>query len=127
MAKNYINIAFPFQSSDNGFFLKMNDTSADAIKSDLMFLLLTPSGSRYYNPEFGCNLLKFIFEPNDGLTFSQIEDEISTAVKRYLPKLTINKVDIVESTENGHLATVTIKYTLTDDVFTAQDILTINI
>lgn len=117
----YLNIRYPFQNSDNGFFIKLNKIESDAIKSDLTHLILTQRGERLYNPEFGTNLLKFIFEPQDGYTFSQIEDEISTAVSRYLPKLTINKVNIEESPDNEHLVTIRIDYTITDDVFVSQD------
>lgn len=127
MAKRFINIAFPFQNSDNGFFVKLNSTDASAVKSDLMHLILTQKGERLYDPEFGTKLLKFIFEPQDGYTFSQIQDEITTVVSKYLPKLTINKVNITEATDNDHLVTVRIDYSITDDVFTAEDFVVITI
>lgn len=127
MAKKYINIAFPFQTSNNGFFVKLNSTDADAVKSDLMHLILTQRGERLYDPEFGTNLLKFIFEPQDGYTFGQIEEEINTVVSRFLPKLTINKINLVEASDNEHLVTIRIDYTITDDVFTAEDFVIIEI
>jgi phage baseplate assembly protein W len=127
MAKRYINIAFPFQNSDNGFFVKLNTTDNNAVKSDLMHLILTQKGERLYDPEFGTNLLKFIFEPQDGYTFSQIEEEINTVVSRFLPKLTINKINLDESTDNDHLVIMRIDYTITDDVFSAEDFIIIKI
>jgi phage baseplate assembly protein W len=127
MAKRYINITFPFQNSDNGFFVKLNSTDANAVKSDLMHLILTQKGERLYDPEFGTNLLKFIFEPQDGYTFAQIEEEINTVVARFLPKLTINKVYMIDSEENDHLAIIRIDYTINDDVFSAEDFVIIKI
>ena len=69
MAEKFINIRFPFFDSAKGFFLDLNKTDENAIKSDLMHLILTNKGERLYNPEFGTNLRRFIFEPNDGFTF----------------------------------------------------------
>ena len=85
----YININYPFKDSGKGFFLDLNSDPNAAIKADLMHLILTRKGQRLYNPEFGTDLLKFIFEPEDGLTLGGIKDEVNTAVKKYLPNLKI--------------------------------------
>lgn len=127
MASKFINIAFPFKNSKNGFFIELNADSNSAVKSDLMHLILTQKGERLYNPEFGTNLLKFIFEPQDGYTFSRIKEEITFAVNRYLPKLNINDVVITDSDTNDHMAIIRVDYTITDDVFTASDFIIIKI
>lgn len=123
----YININYPFKDSNQGFFLDLTSTDEKAIKADLMHLILTRKGQRLYNPEFGTDLLKFIFEPNDSLTLAGIKSEITTVVKRYLPKLEITDISVVESAESEYAAVVTIKYTITDDVFTTSDLVIINI
>ncbi len=126
MAK-YINIHFPFQNSTKGFFLELNSTDQTAIKSDLMHLILTRKGQRLYNPDFGTDLLKFIFEPDDGMSLNNIKEEITNVVKKYLPKLQITSIDVVQSPDSEYAAIVTIKYTITNDVFTTSDIVIINI
>jgi phage baseplate assembly protein W len=123
----YININYPFKDSKKGFFLDLNSDDASAIKADLMHLILTRKGQRLYNPDFGTDLLRFIFEPNDGLTLAGLKTEITTVVKKYLPKLQIDEISVVESTEVEYAAVVTIKYTITDDVFSTQDLVIINI
>jgi len=123
----YINIIYPFRDSKKGFFLDLSQTDSDAIKADLMHLLLTRKGQRLYNPDFGTDLLKFIFEPNDSLTLAGLKTEITTVVKKYLPKLQIDSLTVEESTESEYAAVVTIKYTITDDVFNTSDLITINI
>ena len=123
----YININYPFKDSKKGFFLDLNADDASAIKADLMHLLLTRKGQRLYNPDFGTDLLKFIFEPNDALTLAGLKTEITTVVKKYLPKLQIETISVVESTESEYAAVVTVKYTITDDVFTTSDLIIINI
>jgi phage baseplate assembly protein W len=123
----YININYPFKDSKKGFFLDLNADDASAIKADLMHLLLTRKGQRLYNPDFGTDLLQFIFEPNDSLTLAGLKTEITTVVKKYLPKLQIDSLTVEESTESEYAAVVTIKYTITDDVFSTSDLIIINI
>ena len=123
----YINIRYPFQNSDKGFFLALNDTDADAIKSDLLHLILTRKGQRLYNPDFGTDLLRFIFEPNDSLTLGKIKEEITTVVKKYLPNLQINDVSVTQSEESEYAAVVRLDYTITDNVFETSDFVIINI
>jgi phage baseplate assembly protein W len=127
MAKKYINIKFPFVNSEKGFFLELTETDKEAIKSDLMHLILTIKGERFYMPNFGTNLQKFIFEPNDGYTEEGIREEITTAVKTYLPNLVINEVTINQDVETEYTATVRIDYTITEDVFNTSDFVIINI
>ena len=123
----YININYPFKNSTKGFFLDLNSQDNAAIKADLMHLILTRKGQRLYNPDFGTDLLKFIFEPEDGMTLNQIKEEITTVVKRYLPKLQITQITVEESTESAHAAVVRIDYTITDDVFSTTDFVIITI
>jgi len=123
----YININFPFKDSTKGFFLDLNSNDSAAIKADLMHLILTRKGERLYLPDFGTNLLRYIFNPNDSGSQSEIKDEITQVVKKYLPKLSINDISVTESVNSEHAATVRIDYTVTDDVFEATDFVIINI
>jgi len=128
MAKGkYININYPFKDSTKGFFLDLNSNDKDAIKADLMHLILTRKGQRLYLPDFGTDLLKFIFEPNESMTHMGIEEEIKTVVKKYLPNLNLVNFSVDESSESEYAAIVTIEYTITDGVFTESDIVKINI
>jgi phage baseplate assembly protein W len=127
MASKYINIRYPFQNSTNGFFVELNNTDADAIKSDLMHLILTRKGQRLYKPDFGTDLLRFIFQPEDELTLSQIKDEIKIVVNKYLPKLQINNITVEQSEESEHAAVIRLDYSITDEVFTTNDFVIIKI
>src|ERR1035437_9920293 len=121
MPKQYINIQYPFHDSPEGFFLNLNATNETAIKSDIMHLILTQKGERLYNPDFGTNLLKFVFDQDDVYTQSQIKDEITTVISKYLPKVKINNITFEDSTTNDHLLDVTVHYSITDDVFSSND------
>jgi len=123
----FININYPFKDSKKGFFLDLNDEDSQAIKADLLHLILTRKGQRLYNPNFGTDLIKFIFEPEDGMTLNAIKQEITSAVKIYLPKLQLDDISIEESTESEYAAVVTIKYTISDDVFSTKDIVVVKL
>ena len=125
--QKYINIKFPFQNSDNGFFVQLNKATNEAIKIDLMHLLLTRKGQRLYNPDFGTDLIKFIFEPNDEMTLASLTTEIKNSVKKYLPNLDVTNISVVPSPDSDYAAVVTINYTITDNVFTTSDLIIINI
>lgn len=127
MAKKFINIHYPFKDSSKGFFLELNDNDADAIKSDLLHIILTRKGQRLYKPEFGTDLLKFIFEPEDGMTLAAIKSEITDEVRKYLPQLRIDNVSIEESTDDEHAAILTINFTITDSIFETSDTVIINL
>jgi phage baseplate assembly protein W len=85
--------------------------------------LLTQKGERYYEPDYGTNLLKFIFEPNDSMTEKDIEQEIINTVSLYIPALKINSVTFSTlNDEEGqpiseNQLNVNIKFTYNEDVF----------
>ena len=87
-------ITFPFKDSQEGLFLSMNRLPDDEVRSNLMHLILTLKGSRYFLPDFGTNLMKYIFEPLDGGTKKVIEKEIRESVKKFIPNLQITKIDV---------------------------------
>ena len=87
-------LAFPFEDSTKGDFLLLTETQFAQIRSDLVHLLLTKKGSRYYLPDFGTRLYEYLFEPFDGLTFDAIEADIRDSVQRYMPNLLINNITI---------------------------------
>ena len=127
MAEKHININFPFKDSIKGFFFDLNKDDKNAIKANLMHLILTNKGERLYLPDFGTNLRKSIFEPNDGYTHSSIKDEIKEVVKKYLPNLTINEVIVEQSEASEYAATIRVDYTVTDDVFETKDFVLIQL
>ena len=123
----YINIEFPFQESKKGAFLNLNQEDAKAVRSDLMHLILTRKGERLYNPEFGTDLLRFIFEPNDSLTYSAIKLDIQSTVKKYLPNLEVNDIIVEIDENNEYRALIRIDYTITEDVFKETDFIIITV
>ena len=125
MAKQrFINIDFPFKDSPEGFYFKLNSTNTDAIRSDLLHLLLTNKGERLYMPDFGSELKKYIFEPNDSITHEQIKDNLNENIKRYIPNLIINDISF-KNNDIEELIIVELTYTVTDCTFNSTDTVTL--
>ncbi len=120
----FLNLKFPLQDDkEKNFFVKRNDNTPDAIKSNLYFLLTTEKKSRFYNRSYGTDLRKFIFEQNDEVTVFDIEQEIKNTVKKFMPNLTINNV-AVEQNENTLL--LTIYFTYIEDFYSFSDAIAIS-
>lgn len=125
----YINIKFPLEDDPvNNFFLARNRTTKQALVSNLNLLLLTNKWERYFNPLYGCDLLRYIFEPNDTNVREQLEREIKDMVSRYIPELSINNIEFtIPDTDKEHRLEVLINFTFTDDVFVENDTIKINL
>jgi phage baseplate assembly protein W len=132
--KKTYGVNFPFGDSDNGDFLKLTETPELEVKSNLIHLLLTRKGSRYYLPDFGTNLYQYIFEPLDDITMGKIEDEINDAVEKYIPNLTINKIaiqkfyDDIEYVDNDklqHTIKINLDYTVNSRTFQSSGTVTL--
>jgi len=137
-------IKFPFLESVEGKFLELTQNNDEEIRTDLIHLILTRKGSRYFLPTFGTRLYEFIFEPMDGPTFSDIQAEIKEAVDEFMPGIILNEVTIkpaseeIPSIENNvyqvpgletkeHTAKVKIDYTINNSAFSSNDFIIINI
>ena len=93
-------IDYPFRDSTVGDYVSMTTTPEKEVRADLIHLLLTRKGSRYFLPDFGTRLYSFIFEQNDSVSYSQIEDEIREAVSKYIPNLDINSISVVSAEDD---------------------------
>jgi phage baseplate assembly protein W len=127
MAEKYLNISFPFEEDPKGKFLKMEKTSKRAIKSDLLHLLLTQKRQRLYLPSFGVNLRQYIFEQNDGIVHKSIQAEIETAIKEFIPNLTILEITVNKSDRNEKAAIVRLDYKVTSAAFAGSDFIEIEL
>ena len=144
-------ISFPFVDSFTGRYLDVTNTTEAEIRSNLVHLLLTRKGSRYFLPDFVTRLYEYIFEPLDGPTFSDIESEIRDTVATYMPNLQVTNITVEPASlglENKgytlnqygerefkvtnistleHTARIKIDYKITDSAFESQDFIILNI
>lgn len=144
-------IQFPFNDSREGKYLELTQQSDSEVRTDLVHLILTRKGSRYFLPDFGTRLYEYIFEPMDGPTFSDIQAEIREAAEEYLPGITITNIEVTDASmvdENlgtyineddervyrvpnlgtqEYTAKVKIDYTINNTAFNSSDFVIINI
>jgi phage baseplate assembly protein W len=144
-------INFPFSESYIGKYLDVSDSTDEEVRSNLIHLLLTRKGYRYYLPDFGTRLYEYIFEPLDGPTFSEIEGEIRDSVEKYMPGVQITNISITDASlgeedkgtfinpdgerefkvqgisEKEHTAKIKIDYKVTNQAFESSDFVIINI
>ncbi len=132
--KQTYGVNFPFQDGVNGDFIYLTEFPEKEIKANLIHLLLTRRGSRYYLPDFGTNLYQYIFEPLDDLVKANIENEITDSVAKYIPNLKLNKItitqffddpDYMNDEQKQHTVTVALDYTITSRAFQASDSVTL--
>lgn len=118
----YYGIKYPFTAQgDENFLLDVNYDLKSKIRSVLMHVIFTPKGQKLRDPEFGTNLVKYIFEQGDGFTFESVKDEVSVVVSRYIDGITINDISIMESNEDFHKIYVRLDYTVTSGFKTITD------
>ena len=118
------NIKFPIEDDvvRNRFF-SMTTTTKNALASNLLLLLLTQKGERYYMPDYGTNLLKFIFEPNDDDTVDDLKQDLNKTISTYIPQLTIDRIifkrneDIDGNPISESELSVKINFTYREDTF----------
>ena len=88
-----IGITLPLTNGKNGYFDQCYTTIV-AAKTNLKNLLLTMKGERLMQPDFGTDLMKLIFEQDDGSMPDKIRSTIIDAVEFWLPYLVMNKVEV---------------------------------
>jgi len=122
-----INIKFPFRDAEEGSFLKLNKTSIEAIRSNLIHLIMTEKGERWYLPEFGTNLKKYIFEQQDNFTRNDIKRQLNDDISKWIPNLNIDEITVEEDSTNEYAVEIEIKYSVTEDVFRQSDVIVVKL
>jgi phage baseplate assembly protein W len=150
MAAKY-GLDFPFRDSLKGDYVRMTETSEREVRANLIHLILTRKGSRYYLPDFGTRLYEFIFDQSDTISFSLIQSEIRESVRKYIPNLDINSIQVMSAEDDPdnvrlfsqnederlfrvsddsakpYTAKVKIDYTVNNGAFSSSDFVIINI
>ena len=98
--------------------------SKDAIKANLINLLLTGTGERFLNPFLGTGLRSFLFENINEETMRRIKSDVSTVISNYFPRIVIRQFDVTSDLSNSSIG-VFIKYQVSES--SIEDEILINI
>jgi len=115
-----IGVSLPF---DGPGVFNSTYTTKDQIKSNLVNLLLTDIGERIMNPNFGCNLKRFLFENINDINSENIKNAVLESITYYIPEITITSI-ILTPNPDYNLIDLNVRYLLnisqTPDQITVQ-------
>ena len=80
-----------------------------AIARSLRNLILTYQGERFFNPILGSKVSRLLFESVDEITASAIQEEITTTINNFEPRVNLLSVDVSPDYDNGEF-NVTVRY-----------------
>ena len=114
-SKQYFGIKYPFRNEGvQNFYLDANESLSDKVKSQLIHIVFTPKGQRIRNPEFGTDLVKYIFEPSDQTTWEAVKNEVTESVKRWASNININSIQIVKNENDESEIYVRLDYSVSE-------------
>ena len=111
----HFGITYPFRRDKfQNFYVDTNNSTAEKVRSQLMHIVFTPKGQRIRCPEFGTDLIKYIFDQSDGTTWEAIKSEVSESVRRWATNITINNIQVVKNEEDEAEIFVRLDYRVTE-------------
>lgn len=100
-------IKYPFTSdNDEGIFIDTNNSRTNYVKSQILHVIFTQKGQKLRDPEFGTNLIKYIFAPNDTSTFEGIKSEITSQINKYVNGVDFRDIYIYDGEDNEKIVSV---------------------
>lgn len=103
----------------NGVF-NQTITTQEQVKSQLINYILTNKGERLFDPNFGGDVRKLIFNQTSGVDY--IIDILKENIPQYVPNIIVNDITITTSPDNNQ-ASLFIDYSIYDQ----KSLLNINI
>lgn len=94
-----VNIAFPLRPGTAGAFAT-NESTIEAVKDDLVILLLSNHGERPIHGDYGANLRKVLFEPGPNV-LQRAEDLVLAAIEKWMPFLKVDELIISDSSTDS--------------------------
>lgn len=83
--KQYYGIKYPFESNNlEELYIDLNESYNDEVKSKVLHVLFTPKGQRLRNPDFGTDLIKYIFQQNDEMTEADLKASLTSDIGKYV-------------------------------------------
>ena len=87
-----------------------SDYNESAVRNSILNLFNTVPGQNLLNPEYGLNLLQYIFEPVSETNGRQIGNEIIDGLTKYEPRIIVKNIDIqVNEDEQTYYITLSIE------------------
>lgn len=109
--KQKYGIKYPFTTYNNEMvFMDLNDTFAEGIKSKVLHVIFTPKGSKLRDPEFGTNLVQFIFSNDEKSSLDDIKQEITAQIMKHVPQVEFRNIEIFKDEKDDNSIIVMVEY-----------------
>jgi len=108
VSQSFKDVSMSFQANplNNDLIVLKNQT---AIARSIRNIVLTSPGEKFFNPDFGSNVSKLLFDNLDDLTALSIRDEIENSIRNYEPRVQLIDVVVVPEYDNNEF-NVTVVY-----------------
>ena len=111
--RQYFGIKYPFTTDGfQHFFVDANNSVKDKVRSQLMHIVFTPKGQRIRMPEFGTDLIKYIFEQNENATWESIKNEVRDSVNRWTTNISLRDIQVVKNAEDDSEVFIRLDYSV---------------
>ena len=95
-------IVYPFSNNNiDNLYLDLNDSYYDSVKSQVLHVLFTPKGQRLRNPDFGTDLIKYIFQQNDEMTESELKASLTSDIGKYVKGVQFEDISFNKNDDNS--------------------------
>jgi phage baseplate assembly protein W len=88
-----LGLTLPLQLENNGYF-GTNKQLLRVLRSNLKNLIMTRKGERLHQPNFGCDIWRYIFEPNEPTLAEKAYESVISAAETWMPFLEIVNVNL---------------------------------
>jgi phage baseplate assembly protein W len=111
-----IGITLPLQISNVAF--NQSFTTLEQVRTNIKSLLLTKRGERVMQPNLGSGLNELVFDMNDDIFASDIEDTIIGTLQQWLPYVTVEEIDIEQTDElkDTNRINISLKFRIGDSI-----------
>lgn len=125
--KQYFDLKYPFTNDCmEKYEFDLNNNQRERVASDLLHLIFTPKGQRLRLPDYGTNLIQYIFEPNDESIWPEVKKEIQDTVRKWIYGVDLNDIQVMAS-EDGTEIYVRVDYSVTEGNLTYNNSIAVEI
>ena len=105
VSRGFKDLSMTFQSNPlNGDLIAIKNVNA--ITRSIRNIVLTTPGEKFFDPDFGSNVSKLLFENVDDITASQIQEEIEFSINNYEPRVKLLDVKVIADNDNASFDTI---------------------
>lgn len=109
----HFGIRYPFSSNNlEEVYVDLNETLTDKVKSDVLHVLFTPKGQKLRNPDFGTDLIKYLFDQKDDESFDNVKASIKMDIGKYVNNIEFEDIRILQDENDDRAIIVVVEYSV---------------